>query len=109
MTYNLPPVTFTKKARKQLKTFRKSDRTLYMLIDKAIEDIRKDPYIGEAKWGDLEGYFSYDVYHQINTKKHINYEICYQIELDEDDEIVSVIFMGSRENFYSELKRYLGV
>jgi len=109
MTNNLLPVSFSKKARKQLKKFRKSDRTLFMLIEEAITDIRQDPSIGEAKWGDLDGYFGYDVYHQINPRKQINYEICYQVETDENGDIIAIVFMGPRENFYDDLKRYLGI
>lgn len=109
LTNNLLPVNFTKKALKQLKSFRKSDKTLYMIVDQAITDIRQDPSIGEAKWGNLDGYFCYDVYHQINSRKQINYEICYQVETDENGDVIAVIFMGPRENFYDDLKRYLGL
>lgn len=77
MTNNLLPVHFSKKATKQLKKPQKSDRILFSLIEQAIIDIQQDSSIGEAKWEDLDGYLCYDVYDQFNSRKQINYKICY--------------------------------
>lgn len=90
------------RATKSLKRIRKSDSTLYKKVLHAIEDIRRNPFIGDAKKGDLKGYFCLDVFH-VGT----NYELCYALEKDENGEIVLIVLMGPRENFYAELKRYL--
>lgn len=92
------------RAIKQLKKIRKSDRKLYKKIEKEIEAIRRNPLIGDAKKGDLQGYFCLDVNHL-----GINYEICYTLEIEENGEIIVIIFIGTRENFYAELRRYLGL
>lgn len=89
--YSPAAVKYIKKIRnKELKSELKS----------AIMQIAKDPYIGEAKMGDLQGLFGYDVYYD-----SVNYEIAYTIK---DKEIlVTIIMVGTRENFYNELKRYI--
>lgn len=92
------------RAIKQLKKIRKSDRKLYEKIEKEIEAIRRNPLIGDAKKGDLRGYFCLDVHHL-----GINYEICYALETDDSGKIIVIIFIGHRENFYAELRRYLGL
>ena len=65
----------------------------------AIDKLKKDPYIGTQKTGDLRGIFGYDV-------KYIgsNYELAYRI-YEDDGKLVVVILAGTRENFYEELKR----
>jgi hypothetical protein len=84
-------------------------RYLKKLKEKALKDafqaeiiaIRKDPYIGEAKTGDLAGIFSRDVFYN-----KTNYELAYTL-VEKDGETVVVILAGGRENFYAELKRYM--
>jgi hypothetical protein len=57
----LPPAAkFIKKAK---------DKNLKSLLVCALNEISEDPYIGEAKTGDLQGVFCYDVYY-----KKTNYE-----------------------------------
>jgi mRNA-degrading endonuclease RelE of RelBE toxin-antitoxin system len=77
------------------------DKNLKSRIIGALNEIAEDPYIGEAKMGDLQGVFCYDVYYS-KTK----YEIVYSIT-ELPDKIVIVILTGTRENFYEQLKRYL--
>ena len=82
------------------------DKRLKSLYDEAIKEICKDPTVGDAKHGDLEGVLGYDIYYN-----KINYEIAYTVEerVNEDSgevETVIVIMAGTRENFYDELKRY---
>lgn len=93
----LPP------AKKFLKKIK--DKRLKELYKNAIDEILKDPSIGEDKHGDLEGVKGYDIYYN-----KINYELAYTIEYveneDGDREMVVVILAGTRENFYEELKRY---
>jgi len=55
--------------------------------------------IGEAKKGGLKGYFFLDVSHM-----GTNYELCYDLEENDNGEMIIIILMGSGENFYPELK-----
>lgn len=77
------------------------DKKLKVLYQKAIDSILEDPFIGDAKIGDLAGIFGYDIYYN-----KTNYELAYTIEYVED-RVVVVIMAGTRENFYDELKRYM--
>ena len=77
------------------------DKKLKALYQKAIDSILEDPFIGDAKTGDLAGIFGYDIYYN-----KTNYELAYTIEYVED-RVVVVIMAGTRENFYDELKRYM--
>ncbi|AQU79407.1 hypothetical protein AJGP001_09110 [Planococcus faecalis] len=103
MSEDLLPVQLSKRAGKELKKIKKSDQVLYRKMDEAITSIRKDPAIGEAKKGDLKGYSCLDVHH-----RGTNYELCYALRENEEGEMVLVVLLGTRENFYLELKRYLG-
>jgi len=72
---------------------------LLATFKEAIDKLKKDPYIGTQKTGDLRGIFGYDV-------KYVgsNYELAYRI-YEDDGKLVVVILAGTRENFYEELKR----
>ncbi len=79
------------------------EKPLKKLFLSAIEEILVDPYkAGELKTGDLSGIYGYDVRY-----KGANYEIAYAIRENEDGELVIIILVGSRENFYPLLKKYL--
>ncbi len=67
----------------------------------ALEDISKNPYVGQPKSGDLSGVYCFDVKYRGN-----NYEIAYTINELNGNKIV-VLLAGSRENFYKQLKRYI--
>ncbi len=85
------------------KYFKKiKEKGLKEAFSKAIAKIVSDPHIGDEKKGNLAGIFGYDVYYN-----HANYEIAYRI-IETNGKFVVVIMIGSRENFYDELKRYLG-
>lgn len=89
----LPPaIKFIKKIK---------DNKLKNEIQNAIDEICKDYTIGELKKGDLAGIYCYDVYYN-----KINYEIAYRVYGDTVT-ILVVIMVGTRENFYDELKKYL--
>jgi mRNA-degrading endonuclease RelE of RelBE toxin-antitoxin system len=82
------------------------DKKLKKLYQDAIDEIIKDPSIGEDKNGDLAGLKGYDIYYN-----KTNYELAYRVEYVQDDssdepKAVIVIMAGTRENFYAELKRY---
>lgn len=77
------------------------DKQLKGLYQQAVDKIREDHTIGEAKMGDLSGVYGYDIYYN-----KTNYELAYRVEYEED-KIIVVIMAGTRENFYEALKRYL--
>ena len=78
-----------------------NDKKLLALYQKAIDDIRQDHTIGQAKSGDLSGIYGYDIYYN-----KTNYELAYRVEY-QDDKVIVVIMAGTRENFYEQLKRYI--
>ena len=92
-------VRFLPPAAKYLKKLK--DNKLKRLYQEAIDRIREDHAIGEAKQGDLSGIYCYDIFYN-----KTNYELAYSVEYVEDKMIV-VIMAGTRENFYEELKRYM--
>ncbi|MGG5252246.1 type II toxin-antitoxin system RelE/ParE family toxin [Neobacillus sp. SM06] len=98
----LLPFKLSGLAAKQLKKIRKTDRVLYDKVHNAITTIRQDPNIGDPKKGDLKGYSCIDISH-LRT----NYELCYTMKEDANGQLILVIMMGPRENFYHDLKRYL--
>ena len=67
----------------------------------ALLKLSKNPYIGQAKRGDLSGVYGFDVKY-----KGINYEIAYTIN-EVDGKKILVLLAGTRENFYEQLKRYI--
>ena len=92
-------VRFLPPAQKFLKKLK--DKKLKALYREAVEAIREDPFIGDAKTGDLAGVYGYDIYYN-----KTNYELVYTIEVV-DGTVIVVIMAGTRENFYDELKRYM--
>ncbi|MBQ3428019.1 MAG: type II toxin-antitoxin system RelE/ParE family toxin [Clostridia bacterium] len=92
-------VRFMPPAAKYLKKIK--DKKLKGLFQDAIDKIREDYTVGEAKTGDLSGIFGYDIYYN-----KTNYELAYTVEY-ENDKIIVVIMAGTRENFYDQLKRYM--
>lgn len=77
------------------------DKNLKNKIKDGLDKIREDYTIGEKKTGDLKGFWSLDVFYN-----KTNYEICYEVR-EEDGLLVIVVMIGTRENFYKELKRYI--
>lgn len=92
-------VRFLPPAAKFLKKLK--DKKLKTLYREAIDKIRENHTIGEAKSGDLSGVYGYDIFYN-----KTNYELAYTVGYVENKVIV-VIMAGTRENFYEELKRYL--
>lgn len=84
------------------KFFKKiKDKKLKLLFKEALIRISDDYNIGTMKKGDLAGIYSYDIYYN-----KTNYELAYTIE-EVDNQIIVVIMAGTRENFYTELKKYM--
>lgn len=92
-------VRFLPPAAKFLKKLK--DKKLKMLYWQAVDKIREDHTVGEAKIGDLSGVYGYDIYYN-----KTNYELAYAVEYRENKVIV-VIMAGTRENFYDQLKQYM--
>lgn len=92
-------VRFLPPAEKYIKKIK--DKKLKMLYQEAIDRIREDHTVGEAKTGDLSGVYGYDIYYN-----KTNYELAYTIEYRKD-KIIVVIMAGTRENFYDQLKQYM--
>lgn len=77
------------------------EKPLRSAYAEAFQDISINPYIGQAKRGDLSGIYGLDVKY-----KGVNYEIAYTISEAEGKKVV-VLLAGTRENFYEDLKRYV--
>lgn len=77
------------------------DQKLKLLYQEAIDKIRSDYTLGEAKTGDLSGVYGYDIYYN-----RTNYELAYTIE-HKDNKVIVIIMAGTRENFYEQLKQYM--
>jgi hypothetical protein len=94
------PVVYTPVAEKYFKKLK--EKPLKIAFKEAIISIRKNPDIGDAKTGDLNGIYSLDIYYN-----RTNYELAYRISQLENGDMVVIIMAGTRENFYKELKRYM--
>lgn len=98
------PYLLGKRAIKQLKKIKRTDRALYDKMVDGINAICRDPDIGDPKKGDLKGYSSLDISH-LRT----NYELCYTLDVNENGDLVVIVMMGPRENFWDDVKRYINL
>ncbi len=76
------------------------EKSLKNLFQKTVDEILSNPYIGEAKSGDLAGIYCCEIYYN-----QTNYELAYTL-VEKPTETIVIILAGTRENFYEELKRY---
>ncbi len=81
-----------------MKFVKKQSRPFQLAIEDEVEIILRSPYIGESKKGDLSGF----KVHQFNFKGQ-QFWIAY---LSQKNDIIFYL-VGSHENFYRKLKRYL--
>lgn len=96
MDYNVKIGRSAKKYIKKLK-----EKALKKKFTDAIyEKIAKNPEVGNAKTGDLLGYYTYNFKHNSTQ-----YRIAYSF--NKDGEIVIVILAGPHEGFYEQLKRII--
>lgn len=77
------------------------DKNLKNKIKDGLDKIKDNYTLGERKTGDLKGFWSLDIFYN-----KTNYEICYEVK-EEEGRIIIVVMIGTRENFYKELKRYI--
>lgn len=75
-------IKFLPRAAKELKKIK--DTKLKSKLKDAIYKIAENPFIGQAKKGDLAGIYGYDVYYN-----KTNYEISYKIYETEDKKLLS--------------------
>ncbi|MFA7238868.1 MAG: type II toxin-antitoxin system RelE/ParE family toxin [Sulfuricellaceae bacterium] len=89
---------------------KKAHKPLQLAIEDAVDEVCDNSEIGEAKVGDLAGVWVYKFKYS-----HQEYLIAYRPPTPEvhhqgiDVELLIIDFyqIGSHENFYNELKRYL--
>lgn len=91
-------VQYLNPAEKYLKKIK--DKTLLAALKAAIDELKADPYIGSLKLQDLSGIYCYDVKHA-----RVFYEIAYRIYEEVDNNLIVIMLVGTRENFYEDLKR----
>ena len=84
-------ICFTRAAEKYLEKI--NEKGLKLEYQLPLQEISRDPYIGEVKIGDLADLYCYDIFYN-----KTNYELAYRI-YEEDDQLVVVILAGTRENF----------
>lgn len=82
------------------KQLRNLDKPVKDWIVVALEQIAKNPFSGERLKGDLTAVYSYHL-----RVEGVEYRIAYQIK--EQEIVVVVLQIGTRENFYAELKKRL--
>ena len=99
MVIKMTEVRFLPPAAKFIKKLK--DKKLKMLYREALDKIRADYTVGEAKTGDLSGVYGYDIYYN-----KTNYELAYTVKYQENT-IIIVIMAGTRDNFYDQLKQYM--
>lgn len=92
-------IRFLPAASKFLKKIK--DKTLQNNFKQAIKRISENPELGEAQKGDLAGIYCIDLYYN-----KTNYELAYTF-YRQGEEIIVIIFAGTRENFYQSLKNYI--
>jgi len=79
---------------------KKMPSLLIKSINKAENEVAKNPSIGTQKHGDLKGIHVYKV-------KPIDQELLLAYEVNDKKREVIFIAVGGHENFYRDLKQYL--
>lgn len=77
------------------------NKSLKNKIKDGLDKIKDDYTVGGKKTGDLKDFWSLDIFYN-----KTNYEICYEVRED-NSLVIIVVMIGTRENFYKELKRYI--
>jgi len=85
---------------KVLKGTQKRGKALYLEIKDHMDEIIEDPDKGDYLRGDLKDFRSYDF-----KFRNVDFRICYAYQ--QEDNHITFVYVGTRENFYAEVKRYL--
>jgi mRNA-degrading endonuclease RelE of RelBE toxin-antitoxin system len=80
---------------RKIKKFKKNQK---LVLDEQIRCIMKKPDIGQEKKGDLQGVYVYKF--KIHTAEYL---LSYRFQ----GENLELITIGSHENYYRDLKKYL--
>jgi len=91
-------VQYLTPAAKYLKKIK--DKKLLATFKTAIDELKENPYIGSLKIQDLSGIYCYDVRYS-----KVDYEIAYRIYEEDKNNLIVIMLVGTRENFYEDLKR----
>ena len=78
-----------------------NDKSLLRRYQNTMREICKNPFEGEAKTGDLSGVYAVG-FRYVDGEHRIAYTV---IEEEGEAPIVLILLVGTRENFYAELKR----
>ena len=78
------------------RTVRKLHKKEKTALDEAVRAIVKAPNIGDSKTGDLTG---------VTVYKYKDFDKQYLLAYRYDDESLTLLALGSHENFYRDLKR----
>lgn len=79
------------------------DKKLLQIFKDSVEMIRDNPTVGQLKTGDLNGVYAYGFRYN-----KTEYRIAYKVEINANNTLTIIIMVGTHENFYNELKKYLG-
>ena len=77
---------------------KKLDRPLKLKVLQVLEEISQNPLLGQKLTGDLNAVYSYHF-----RDNGVEYRLVYLFH--EEDERTIVILVGTRENFYAELRK----
>jgi addiction module RelE/StbE family toxin len=80
------------------KDIKKLDKPVISKILELLENLGQNPYQGSSLTGHFSNLLKFELQH-----KGIHYRIAYQI--NEDKIEIYILHVGTRENFYDELKR----
>jgi len=80
---------------KQVKKIHKNEK---LLLDKEIKKICKNAYIGVRKKGSLS-----DVFVHKYKNKTVQYLLSYRVK----ENIIELVAIGTHENYYRDLEKYL--
>lgn len=92
--------SLTPKLEKMLKKLEKKQKALVDEFESKKGILIESPDLGKLLRGDLQGYYSYDW-----TYKGIGLRIAYLYQ--SNDQHISFLYFGTRENFYQDFKRYI--
>jgi len=90
----------TRKLERLLKSLEKRQRALVLSFHEQVSMILENPRNGSVLQGDLSGYFSWDW-----TFSGVSVRICYKVV--EKDKHIYLVYFGTREYFYRDLKKYI--
>lgn len=88
-------VTISRRVKRYLRKL-KDQRLQTLIVDAIYKEIAEDPEFGVPKVGDLSGYRVYTLHYV-----RVEYRIAYIVRTDE---MVSIVMIGTHENFYQQLK-----